>query len=225
MLNVQILNEGINIVECDSVYITDPSNNIDNLIQRMSRSNRILKDKQECRIYLWCSEKKVNKIMNYINENTNNELVNKIFKLRFEKNKIIKEKYLNINTTTINEYDNIITYLKQKSSIDEKFIDDFYSYYNNNDYIINLEQISNWLEIRKDHLKTLLESNFIKDTDYITLNKQKNKGIGIGKNNIKTIMLKYSCAKELFMISKTKNASNIRKYLIELDLLILTYNK
>jgi superfamily II DNA or RNA helicase len=114
MLNVQILNEGINIVECDSVYITDPNNNIDNLIQRMSRSNRITKDKQECRIYLWCSEKKVNKIINYINENTNNELADKIFKLRFDNNKLIEEKYINTNINkkfkniTSIMYDNII---------------------------------------------------------------------------------------------------------------------
>jgi superfamily II DNA or RNA helicase len=41
MLNIQILNKGIDIPICDSVFITEPNNNIDNLIQMMSRANRI----------------------------------------------------------------------------------------------------------------------------------------------------------------------------------------
>jgi hypothetical protein len=41
MLNIQILNKGIYIPICDSVFITEPNNNIDNLIQMMSRANRI----------------------------------------------------------------------------------------------------------------------------------------------------------------------------------------
>ena len=36
-------------------------------------------------------------------------------------------------------------------------------------------------------------------------------------------MLRYICAKELFMISKCKNASTIRKFYIDLEKLIITY--
>lgn len=40
IINVHILDEGINIPECDSVFITQPSNNMINIIQRMYRANR-----------------------------------------------------------------------------------------------------------------------------------------------------------------------------------------
>ena len=66
IVNVHILDEGIDILECDSVYITQPNNNMINIIQRMSRANRIMADKNECNIYLWCSEKKRDKIIKYI---------------------------------------------------------------------------------------------------------------------------------------------------------------
>ena len=69
----------------------------------------------------------------------------------------------------------ITDFLKKYSLIDEKFIDDFYSFYNEGqneyDFVINLDNIAFWLEIRKDNLKTLLESNFVKNQDYIELDK------------------------------------------------------
>ena len=58
LVNVHILDEGINIPECDSVFITQPSNNIINIIQRMCRANRIIENKNTCNIYLWCNAKK-----------------------------------------------------------------------------------------------------------------------------------------------------------------------
>ena len=65
----------------------------------------------------------------------------------------------------------ITTFLKKYSLIDNQFIDDFYSFYdegkNEYDFTIKLELISNWLDIKKEHLKRLLISNFIKNTDYI----------------------------------------------------------
>jgi len=110
LLNVQILNEGINIPICDSVFITNPNNNIVNLIQRMSRCNRILDNKDNCKIYLWCRDKKIDKIMSYINENTNNEFINKIYKIDFDDLKT--RNFLNIYIPTNNYKINIIDYLK-----------------------------------------------------------------------------------------------------------------
>jgi superfamily II DNA or RNA helicase len=39
--NVHILDEGIDIPECDSIFLTHPNNDPSNLIQRISRANRI----------------------------------------------------------------------------------------------------------------------------------------------------------------------------------------
>ena len=84
----------------------------------------------------------------------------------------------------------ITDFLKKYSLIDSKFIDDFYSFYDNDqteyDYTIYLDKLAFWLEVRKDHLKRLLETNFKENEDYIIeLKKISEKGIGRGKNNIK----------------------------------------
>jgi len=120
----------------------------------------------------------------------------------------------------------ITDFLKKHSLIDSKFIDDFYSFYNEGqneyDFTINLDDIAFWLEIRKDNLKRLLETNFIKNQDYIET-KPKEKLSGTGTNNIKIVMLTYTCAKLLCMISKCEKASLIRNYYIELEKLLIKY--
>ena len=119
---------------------------------------------------------------------------------------------------------NIIDYLK-KSSIDNKFIDDFYTFYDEGkiefDFTINLELISNWLNVRKDVLKKLLLSNFIINRDYIQEKENGKKGRGI--NNTIHVLLTYNCSKLLCMISKSEKASLIRNYYIDLEKLIITY--
>ena len=120
----------------------------------------------------------------------------------------------------------ITEFLKKHSLIDSKFIDDFYIFYNEGqneyDFTINLDDIAFWLEIRKDNLKRLLETNFIKNQDYIET-KPKEKLSGTGTNNIKIVMLTYTCAKLLCMISKCEKASLIRNYYIELEKLLIKY--
>ena len=121
-------------------------------------------------------------------------------------------------------------FLKKYSLINnDEFIDDFYSFYdegkNEFDYTINLEKLAIWLDIKKFHLFRLLQSNFQIDKDYIILDKQTDvKGIGKGKNNVKTIMLRYSSAKELTMISRSEKASTIRNFYIEIESLLIKYN-
>ena len=124
----------------------------------------------------------------------------------------------------------ITEFLKKYSLIDSKFIDDFYSFYDNNqnefDYTIDLGKLAFWLEVRKEHLKDLLKSNFNENEDYMTELKNLNdngKGKGKGGNNKKMVLLTYTCAKMLCMISKTPKANIIRKFYIDLEKLIITY--
>ena len=75
-----------------------------------------------------------------------------------------------------------------------------------------------------DYIKDLLKSNFNEDEDYIIESKNINgKGKGKGGNNKKIVMLTYTCAKILCMISKTPKANIIRKFYIDLEKLIITY--
>ena len=227
LINVHILDEGINIPECDSVFITQPSNNMINIVQRMCRANRILNNKSSCNIYLWCNEKKTDKVLEYIYTNTNGYIKDKVYIYNII-NKMITNHKLNLKNNETNDI-NINTVLNynfkesiyKNSNIPTKFIDDFYSFSKNkNDYNINLELICIWLSVRKDQTKRLLESNFIINKDYI---EYKQKGMkGTGKNNTKIILLTYTCAKLLCMICKTKKANIIKNYFIEIDNILFT---
>jgi len=119
----------------------------------------------------------------------------------------------------------ITNFLKKYSLIDNKFIDDFYTFYddgkNEYDFTINLELVANWLNVRKEDLKRLLVSNFIKNIDYIEHKISGFKGTGV--NNRINILLTYTCAKLLCMISKSEKAAIIRNFYIELEKLIITY--
>ncbi len=177
---------------------------------------------------MYCNEKKINKVLDYINANTNNELKDKIYKIRFDnKTKPIETKYnLKIDSNNIIK---ITDFLKKYLTIPKDFIDDFYSFYNennDNNFIIDLDKLVFWLETRKHHLKELLESNFIENEDFIILGKSSSgKGMGIGKNNRKVIMLRYTCAKELCMISRYPKSKNIREYFFEINKCLIKYNK
>ena len=239
MLNVHILDEGIDIPECDSVYLTHPNNNPINIIQRISRANRIYPNKKIANILLWTKdelnlEKIINLIKTYISvkfNNINSEFINnkksKINTLQINNIEIDNiEIYTTNNNINENINENRLKFLKKYSLINEKFIDDFYSFYNEGqneyDFTINLDNIAFWLEIRKDNLKRLLESNFIKNQDYIE-KKPDTKLSGTGTNNIKIIMLTYTCAKLLCMISKCEKANLIRNYYIELEKLLIKH--
>jgi superfamily II DNA or RNA helicase len=101
LLNVHVLDEGIDIPECDSVYITQPNNNILNLVQRMCRANRIYKNKTECNVYLWCREKKIQTIIDYlfnkIDGSIKNKIIGNIYKCTTKNNIIITDDVKNIN--------------------------------------------------------------------------------------------------------------------------------
>jgi superfamily II DNA or RNA helicase/prophage antirepressor-like protein len=116
ILNVHILDEGIDIPECDSVYVTQPNNNIDNLIQRMCRCNRTTEKKKKCDMYIWSSEAKTKKLLEYITKNTYKEITERIQLFNPAKNKISnpneqKKRDFNVKTKkrveTTDDVDNI----------------------------------------------------------------------------------------------------------------------
>jgi superfamily II DNA or RNA helicase/phage anti-repressor protein len=229
MLNVHILDEGIDISECDSVYLTHPNNNPVNIIQRISRANRLSNDKNKAHILLWTKtqmnlENIINQIKSYIPVNFSNINSNFINNRIEESNEIQINNNIHNQSIQTSNNESLIMYLKNKSGINEKFIDVIYKFYNENttNFVINLDNISFWLEIRKDNIKRLLNFNFVINQDYIEI-KPDVKLAGRGKNNIKIIMLTYTCAKLLFMLSKSEKSNIIKNYYIKLDKLIIKY--
>ena len=105
--------EGIDIPECDSVFITQPNNNIINIVQRMCRANRITDNKTKCQIFLWCSKNKTKKIFEYLSDNMNGVINDKVIKFNVNNLnimdhitniKIVKDNPIE-NTTYRNLYD------------------------------------------------------------------------------------------------------------------------
>ena len=100
----------------------------------------------------------------------------------------------------------IVTFLKRYTTIDPKFIDNFYKFYDENkndyDFTINLEDICEWLNVAKVHLKELITSNFILNKDYTETKDIVNKK-GSGGHNRLLVLLTYDCFKMLCMIMTT----------------------
>ena len=117
----------------------------------------------------------------------------------------------------------ITDFLKKYSLIDSKFIDEFYGFYDNGnneyDFVIDFDNIVEWLTVRKDHLKRLLEDNFIKNQDYMCYKNESNK---VGRSIIK-IKLTYTASKLLCMLSRSEKANIIRNHYIELEKLLIKY--
>jgi phage anti-repressor protein len=78
---------------------------------------------------------------------------------------------------------------------------------------INFDDIVEWLDVQKNHLKRLLTNNFVILDDY-TEEKILVKNKKRGANYVSKIMLTPDCFKELCMLSQTEKAKGIRKYYI-----------
>lgn len=158
IINIHILDEGIDIANCDSVFITQPNNNISNIVQRMCRANRITSNKNKCNMYIWCRESKINIIMNYITKNMKEITKDKIFMYNTSNKEIIK--YTNINYEINNNIINTETHKKEncsdiiKTYAEKLGIDSKYVIYINNKLYFNVKQCCLLLDY-KDYRNTI----------------------------------------------------------------------
>ena len=108
-------------------------------------------------------------------------------------------------------------YLKKFSSISNKFIDDFFSLYDENtkdtDFIINIDSISIWLKLRKDSIKKTLTESYRQNIDYKILKKTNN---NFGRPS-ELIMLTSECFKRICMLTKSSKGEEVRSYYIQLE--------
>ena len=120
---------------------------------------------------------------------------------------------MNSNITKLSLQD----YLKKYSSINNKFIDDFFGLYNvktsNDDFVIDLEKLANWLKSQKKVLKTTLLTSYQLYVDY-KLKTLKPEGKG---RPVEEVMITPNCFKRLCMMSRTSKAEEVRSYFIALE--------
>jgi len=108
-------------------------------------------------------------------------------------------------------------YLKKFSSINNKFIDDFFNLYDenteDNDYVINIDAVSKWLKILRGNIKKTLAETYRERIDYkITINKSTNAG-----RPKETIYLTPDCFKRICMLTKSTKGEEVRSYYIQLE--------
>jgi hypothetical protein len=200
------LDEGIDIPECDSVYLTHPNNNPINIIQRISRSNRLdVNNKNKiAKIFLWCKNKiKLEQIINNLSTyikinygNENNDIIN--FKNKYDDNIIKKE----INNNIMDIYNKTLFYNKYEI----KFI------FDNNDVLwFKFSNIATILEYkdRNDALKKHVEK---KHKMHIKNIKTKH---NIEKQKPDTVYITEGGLYKLLMKSRMKKADEFKEWLIE----------
>lgn len=113
--------------------------------------------------------------------------------------------------------DSLQNYLKNFSTINNKFIDDFFSLYTYNtkddEFVIDLEILVKWLGAQKGTITETLKKSYTKNIDYTE------KIIKTGENGrpAEEILLTPDCMKRLCMVSRTKKAEEVRTYFIELE--------
>jgi hypothetical protein len=120
---------------------------------------------------------------------------------------------------------NLIEFLKTYTKINNKFIDDFFSLYDTKDkynFSINIDAISKWFEMRKDHIKKTLKESYIKNIDYKIIKGELN---GLKGKPKETILLTPKCFKLMAMQSRTKKAIQVREYYYELEQVIDKYKE
>jgi len=170
MINVHILDEGIDIPECDSVYLTHPNNNPVNIIQRISRANRLFNYKNKAHILLWTKtqiklENIIKQIKEYIPINFNNINSNFInnnneYNINISNNNINNTTFMN-NTNSVNNI--IITYLREQYKNIIILID------NDNKIWLSLRQIFKILKYKNVRIE--IQRIEIDDKEILTLEK------------------------------------------------------
>ena len=146
--------------------------------------------------------------------------------------------------------DKLLNLLKEEFDTDDQklFIESFKSYlqYEDNDkaFIINLEDILDWLGFtRKDNAKVLLKNNFKENIDFIEKYDDKTAPVNSGaisndinddkkiinkKNggqNKQNIYMNVDTFKEFCILAQTKKAKQVRQYYIKMEKVLFKYMK
>lgn len=123
-----------------------------------------------------------------------------------------------------NTNDDIKRYLKLISVIPAKFIDELFEMYGEEtiqtDLVIDLDMVASWLNCKKKELLRTLRNTYKEGIDFICA-----KGtpkVKYGNNTLKCLITP-DCFKRLCMLSRSKNAEQVRTYFIEIESLIIKY--
>jgi phage anti-repressor protein len=119
-------------------------------------------------------------------------------------------------------------FLTMHTTIPGKFIDEYLNMNiydaSQTDHVVDLDIACRWLNVRKGELSSTIRHSYKINVDYI-ISKAPNPNRTKYGNNYKRVLLTPDCFKTLCMLSRSKNAAEVRKYFIQLEALIFKYHK
>lgn len=183
IFSIHVLDEGVDIASCDSIFITNLNDNPLNLIQRISRCNRIDNNNENkmANVFIWTD--KYDKL---------NSMLDKKFVV--VKQKSMKYKEIIVQKKTIS------------NSLDIKWNQFKKKYDDNNEYEfkIELEKICDLLNMsKKDNLMRTIKKEFVINEDYEKYKFTKLSNI-TKSNNFHAVKLNYNSFKKLIILSNNK---------------------
>jgi phage anti-repressor protein len=108
-------------------------------------------------------------------------------------------------------------FLYKFSSVNNKFIGDFFSLYTENtkdtDFVVDFDNIAKWLHVRKDSIKRTLIESYRINIDY-TIKEQKLETAGRPSEKI---LLTPDCFKHICMLTRSPKGKEVRAYYIQLE--------
>jgi superfamily II DNA or RNA helicase len=242
LCSVGILDECIDIPECDSVYITYECKSKITIVQRISRALR-KKGNKTAKILVWCKNiGEIKKLVSAIKEIDEN-IANKIKYVSYGKNfikdiernqeqKIYVHKY-NGEIKNIKKYDiefknevnhilnkndnHIINLLKKNTAIDSDFIDKYCKFYDlckTQIFGINIEDVIKYLNIKKsEEFYRRLRDNFKENVHYIIKINNRSKKEG---NKVVEYFISMKTFMNICMKSNAEKSKKVRDYFTEL---------
>lgn len=120
-------------------------------------------------------------------------------------------------------------FLKQYSSVPNKFIDELFDMYDENtlptDLVINLDIVSKWLRVQKKNLLKTLYASYKQGIDYEVKKAPNPNKKHPRNNNYKLVLITPECFKRLSMQSRSKKAEEVRSYFIDVEYILLKYRR
>ena len=188
IFSIHVLDEGIDIAPCDSIFITNLNDNPLNLTQRISRCNRIDNNnvKKIANVFIWTNKYyKLNSMLN------NKFIVAK----QLHKPSYIKEKTLDNGVNMfINEY----ILLKNK--------------FNLNNFVLKDVKVAKYLGIKQITLRNRLTNTYSKTKRFI----EKVDYIKIREGHTIIYYLNYPAFEKLAMSGDSKKSEEMREYFVKL---------
>lgn len=120
-------------------------------------------------------------------------------------------------------------YIKKISNVPNKFVDEIFSFYDENtlqtDFVIDLNHVAKWLDTRKSKLMETLRNTYKKNIDYIITKDKNPYQKDPRNNNYKHVLITPDCFKRICMLTRSSKGETVRSYFIDIENTFIKYRQ